>query len=570
MKKLLLLAACLAFISVSADAVYKEGYYDKMDGKKKEALKAAAKECVQRHTQLVYTDLPNYWQYSDVYPDLYDGCKRWWDMYSDNIYLIRSGQSARTSFSANKMQREHSVPKSWWKQNGDVEYTPAYSDMWNLYPSDGPANQAKLNYPLGICKSTTFNNGVSKVGPAQTGYGGGSGNVFEPADEYKGDFARGFFYMALVYDDLPWVVNYMYRQNSWPTLQPWAYEMLLQWARTDKVSQKEIDRNNQVEKSQGNRNPFVDFPELAEYIWGSRTTETFYIKEQGGTVTPPITGDPTITRPVNGSALDLGEAAVGHTVVMPLEIDGSNLTSALSVRIQGEDKGMFCIPSNSIPAAAINNSETYLLQVEYRPTAVGRHTATLRLYDGGLPISGDVAVTLQGEAFPVPELSAPVATPATDISDDSYQANWEESADVVDYYVVTRVRYTADGPQASTLTSDFNYVLVEDRDPEVAESYTVQSSRLGILSEPSNSIQVGTGSNVVGIHADQPLAIGAIPGGFVVLIDTTHTGLRVLDMSGRTLMTKETVGGGETILLPAGIYIVTTDQCATPQKLIVM
>lgn len=570
MKKLLLLATCLAFISVSADAVYKEGYYDKMDGKKKEVLKAAAKECVQRHTQLVYTDLPNYWQYSDVYPDLYDGCKRWWDMYSDNVYLIRSGQNARSSFSANKMQREHSVPKSWWKQNGDVEYTPAYSDMWNLYPSDGPANQAKLNYPLGICKSTTFNNGVSKVGPAQTGYGGGSGNVFEPADEYKGDFARGFFYMALVYDDLPWVVNYMYRQNSWPTLQPWAYEMLLQWARTDKVSQKEIDRNDQVEKSQGNRNPFVDFPELAEYIWGSRTTETFYIKEQGGTVTPPITGDPTITRPVNGSSLDLGEAAVGHTVVMPLEIDGSNLTSALSVRIQGEDKGMFYIPSNSIPAAAINNSETYLLQVEYRPTAVGRHTATLRLYDGGLPISGDVAVTLQGEAFPVPELSAPVATPATDISDDSYQANWEESADVVDYYVVTRVRYTADGPQASTLTSDFNYVLVEDRDPAVAESYTVQSSRLGILSEPSNSIQVGTGSNVVGIQADQPLAIGAIPGGFVVLIDTTHTGFRVLDMSGRTLMTKETVGGGETILLPAGIYIVTTDQCATPQKLIVM
>lgn len=570
MKKLLLITACLAFMSVSANAVYKEGYYDKMDGKTKEALKAAAKECVQRHTQLVYTDLPNYWQYSDVYPDLYDGCKRWWDMYSDNIYLIRSGQNARASFSANKMQREHSVPKSWWKQNGDVEYTPAYSDMWNLYPSDGPANQAKLNYPLGICKSTTFNNGVSKVGPAQTGYGGGSGNVFEPADEYKGDFARGFFYMALVYDDLPWVVNYMYRQNSWPTLQPWAYEMLLQWARTDKVSQKEIDRNDQVEKSQGNRNPFVDFPELAEYIWGSRTTETFYIKEQGGTVTPPITGDPTITRPVNGSSLDLGEAAVGHTVVMPLEIDGSNLTSALSVRIQGEDKGMFYIPSNSIPAAAINNSDTYLLQVEYRPTAVGRHTATLRLYDGGLPISGDVAVTLQGEAFPVPELSAPVATPATDISDNSYQANWEESADVVDYYVVTRVRYTADGPQASTLTSDFNYVLVEDRDPEVAESYTVQSSRLGILSEPSNSIQVGTGSNVVGIQADQPLAIGAIPGGFVVLIDTTHTGLRVLDMSGRTLMTKETVGGGETILLPAGIYIVTTDQCATPQKLIVM
>ncbi len=569
MKKILLLAIGLAFVCTSADAVYKQGYYDKMDGKKKEALKAAAKECVEWHTRLVYTDLPNYWQYSDVYPDLYDGCKRWWDMYSDNIYLIRPGQNARSSFSANKMQREHSVPKSWWKKNGDVEYTPAYSDMWNLFPSDGPANQAKLNYPLGLCKSTTFNNGVSKVGPAQTGYGGGSGNVFEPADEYKGDFARSFFYMAMVYDDLPWVVNYMYRQNSWPTLQPWAYEMLLQWSRADKVSQKEIDRNDEVEKSQGNRNPFVDFPELAEYIWGTRTNEVFYIKAQGGSVTPPITGDPVINRPVNGSALDLGEAAVGHTVVMPLEIDGANLTSSLTVRIQGADRGMFYIPTNSIPASDINSSEIYLLQVEYRPAAVGRHTATLRLYDGGLPLDQDVAVTLQGEAFPVPTLTAPVATPASNVADDSYQANWEESPDVVDYYVVTRVRYTEDGPQASTLTSDFNYVLVEDRDPEVAESYTVQSSRLGILSEPSNSIQVGAGSNVVGIEADQPLTLGSVPGGFIIMLDTRHTGLKVYDVSGRVIIEKETVEGGETFFLPMGVYVIATDQCLRPQKIAV-
>lgn len=569
MKKILLLAIGLAFVCTSADAVYKQGYYDKMDGKKKEALKAAAKECVEWHTRLVYTDLPNYWQYSDVYPDLYDGCKRWRDMYSDNIYLIRPGQNARSSFSANKMQREHSVPKSWWKKNGDVEYTPAYSDMWNLFPSDGPANQAKLNYPLGLCKSTTFNNGVSKVGPAQTGYGGGSGNVFEPADKYKGDFARSFFYMAMVYDDLPWVVNYMYRQNSWPTLQPWAYEMLLQWSRADKVSQKEIDRNDEVEKSQGNRNPFVDFPELAEYIWGTRTNEVFYIKDQGGSVTPPITGDPVINRPVNGSALDLGEAAVGHTVVMPLEIDGANLTSSLTVRIQGADRGMFYIPTNSIPASDINSSEIYLLQVEYRPTAVGRHTATLRLYDGGLPLDQDVAVTLQGEAFPVPTLAAPVATPASNVADDSYQANWEESPDVVDYYVVTRVRYTEDGPQASTLTSDFNYVLVEDRDPEVAESYTVQSSRLGILSEPSNSIQVGAGSNVVGIEADQPLTLGSVPGGFMIMLDTRHTGLKVYDVSGRVIIEKETVEGGETFLLPMGVYVIATDQCLRPQKIAV-
>ena len=569
MKKLLLLLIVTIWASTDSYGIYKQGYYDKLDGKKKETLKAAAKECVQAHTKLVYTDLPNYWQYSDVYPDLYDGCKRWWDMYSNNIYLIRSGQSARSSFSNNRMQREHSVPKSWWKKNDDVEYTPAYSDMWNLYPSDGPANQAKLNYPLGPTRSTTFNNGVSKVGPAQTGFGGGSGNVFEPADEYKGDFARGFFYMATVYDDLPWVVNYMYRQNSWPTLQPWAYEMLLQWSRQDPVDQKEIDRNDAVEKCQGNRNPFVDFPQLAEYIWGTRTTEVFRIKDQGG-VTPPLTGDPEIIRPQNGESLDLGQAAVGQTVSMPLQITGNNLRSALSVRISGTDRDMFYIPVSSISANQIKPDVSYNLTVEYRPTSTGKHTATLRLYDGGLDIGKDVAVTLQGEAFPRPELSALKALPATNISDSTYTANWEASQDVVDYYVVTRVRYTPDGPQASTLTSDYNYLEIEDRNPAVAESYTVQASRLGFLSEPSNSINVATGGGgYVSSIATQPFSIGEIPGGFVVLLDSTHTGLRVIDMTGRIVTMIEKVSGGETVMLPGGIYIVTTDQAQKPVKLVV-
>lgn len=69
-----------------------------MNGKKKETLKKAAKECVQRHTMLVYNQLPNYWQYSDVYPDMVNGCKRWWEMYSDNTFLIRNNQSALSSF----------------------------------------------------------------------------------------------------------------------------------------------------------------------------------------------------------------------------------------------------------------------------------------------------------------------------------------------------------------------------------------------------------------------------------------------------------------------------------------
>ena len=279
----------MAGIFLPGRAEFKEGYYDSLDGKGCEALKLAAKECVATHQRLVYTDLPNHWTSTDVYPETYknyrdEDCQRWWDMYSSEIYLIFPGQAGKTAFSICKMQREHAVPKSWWKSGDDVEYTPAYTDLWNLYPSDGPANQAKSNYPLGVTRTTTFDNGISKVGAPAEGLGGGAGKVFEPADEYKGDFARAFFYMATVYDDLPWNGNYrynMYESNTWPTLKEWAVNMLLDWARRDPVSEKEIARNDAVEAEQGNRNPYIDFPELAEFVWGKRMEQTFYLAQQG-------------------------------------------------------------------------------------------------------------------------------------------------------------------------------------------------------------------------------------------------------------------------------------------------
>lgn len=288
------IALCLCAAS-QASADFKEGYYDILDGKTREALKAAAKECVEEHIRLTYSDLPVYWEETDVYPELYEDpngnmCPRWWDMYSDNVYLIYPDQTAKKSFSAWKMQREHAVPKSWWKDAGDVEYTPAYSDLWNLYPSDGEANGKKSNYPLGEVRDASFDNGVSRVGVPVAEHGGGAGKVFEPADEYKGDFARAFFYMATVYDALPWTITYMYEQNEWPTLRDWAVDMLLDWSRRDPVSPKEADRNDAVERNQGNRNPFIDFPELAEFLWGARASQTFYLDEQDS-LTPTQPGD---------------------------------------------------------------------------------------------------------------------------------------------------------------------------------------------------------------------------------------------------------------------------------------
>lgn len=542
-------------MAFSASAGFTEGYYNRMDGKKKEALKAAAKQCVVSHRQLEYYSLPNYWQYSDVYPEEVNGMKRWWEMYSDQMYLIRNGQSGTQSFSANKMQREHSIPKSWWKKNGSVEYTPAYSDMWNLYPSDGPANQAKLNYPFGETRTTTFDNGVTKVGAPKAGYGGGASSVFEPADEYKGDFARTIFYMATVYDDLPWVYNYMFVSNSYPTLLPWAYNMLLQWAREDPVSQKEIDRNDIVEQYQGNRNPFVDFPNLAEYIWGLSTDETFIIADQESSdPTPPITGDPEITAPINGESLDFGQTAVNHSSTRVLQIIGHNMTSPLSVRVTGADRAYFVPEVTSIPALTMNKNGGYLLNIIYLPTSIGKHEARVILYDGGL--EGSIAVTLHAEALAVPDMPAVRALEATDVTDGSYVANWEAAQGVADYYVVTRVRYNSGNEEVETYeTGDTKYKMT-DRDPNVAESYTVTYSRLGIESPASNSIYVAaTGINDV--RDESPCHVYGGKGGITVSRASGETGLlRVFDMAGALILEVQDARDGEFYSLQPGFYVI--------------
>ena len=82
----------------------------------------------------------------------------------------------------------------------------------------------------------------------------------------------------------------MLENNDWPTLQNWAYELLLEWSRQDPVDNIEKDRNEAVYSIQGNRNPFIDYPYLAEYIWGDSITYAFSVEgsSQGGDVNPPV------------------------------------------------------------------------------------------------------------------------------------------------------------------------------------------------------------------------------------------------------------------------------------------
>lgn len=242
-----------------------DGYYTLAEERNKAELKTALHTTIKSHTIIEYYSSSTHFRTTDWHPDGY-----FWDMYSNY---------KRTNWSAGGMNREHSMPKSWWSTV--PETTVAYSDLHNLYPSDANANSAKLNYPLGEANgSSILPYTIVKVGPNT--FPGYNGTVFEPDDQYKGDFARTYMYMVTCYENYAPIwrstgTSSMLYNNTYPTLKPYAVNLLLKWNSQDPVSDKEINRNNAVYSSQHNRNPYIDHPELAEFIWGNRMTESWSV-----------------------------------------------------------------------------------------------------------------------------------------------------------------------------------------------------------------------------------------------------------------------------------------------------
>lgn len=279
-------------------AVVPGGYYDTLEGQKGLNLRKRAKSIVADHTAISYSG--GTWEaFLETDTRMVNGVRCWWDMYSaDNV-------PAPSSSSHSGMNVEHAIANSWW---GGTKNT-AYKDLFNLNPSNSNANSRKGNYPLAeIQGEPKWTNGVTSIGTPKNGQGGGNGQCFEPLDEYKGDFARGIFYMFTVYDDIAWQSKcaWMFTPNTDQLLQDWAVEMLLRWAKEDPVSQKEIDRNEAIYKVQGNRNPYIDIPQLVDYVWGDKQDIRFSFSGIDYPDDPipddpidPIPDDPTPVDPVN-------------------------------------------------------------------------------------------------------------------------------------------------------------------------------------------------------------------------------------------------------------------------------
>ena len=273
------LLICICFVSVQAEQM-PHGYYNAIQGTQDAELKSALFHIIKGGERLQYGtneyhtttkvqngdtlwrkgDLETYgtWHGFMLADRLSNECV--WDMYSTTkrYFPIMGGSVAG-------MNIEHCLPKSWW---GGAE-NDAYKDLYHLNPSDQAANNNKSNYPPGNLQDhNKLDNGVFFMGK-DSKWGG---YAFSITDEYKGDFARAYFYIATAYHDMKWDATYaqFVTNDSYLTFTPYLVEILLQWHRIDPVSEKEINRLDAISSIQHNRNPFIEYPELVEYIWGDK------------------------------------------------------------------------------------------------------------------------------------------------------------------------------------------------------------------------------------------------------------------------------------------------------------
>ena len=420
MKKLLLECWCLAACTL---AVYgQEEYYRPVEGLKKAELKTALHELIQPETVLDYGGKGEGYTWSGfaVTDRMPDG-ESVRDRYSD-IARTFNGLEAVPG-----MNIEHVFANSWWGHT----VNEAYCDLFNLFPSDASANGRKSNNPMGVVDGeASFDNGVTRVGRSSSYRADSLITVWEPADQWKGDFARTFFYMATCYEDLQdeWQTKeglLVVQPDRYPTLRPWVSSLLLEWNEADPVDDIERDRNEAVYGIQGNRNPFVDYPQLAAYIWGDSTEHAFYTDKNAT--------EAELFVPEADESLDYGLQAVSKGMEEKLVIRGRNLPGGLTLTVDGE---AFTLDRETLTAEEVTRGTTVTVRCAAGIPA-GRHTATLTLGGDGFRQTNGLGVEFVDgvPAYPASDVVCSVNTKR-------FEASWMDMGEGLTYSLEV---YTKDG-----------------------------------------------------------------------------------------------------------------------------
>lgn len=347
----------------AAVAQVPEGYYSKAHGKCGAELKTALYQIINTPSVILYDSLWRAYQFSDA--RVVEGFDEpiIWDMYSSiSRYSIYSTLHGNGGEGVKGFQREHSMPKSWFNpedrnSSGKLTYKdvkPMYSDIVHVIPTDGTVNNKRSNNSYGEIDDPALVEWTSAEGFSKQSKKGGctvegwkeqvadyaKQRVFEPNDEYKGDLARIYFYMATCYEDKvgTWTSDMfdLESEDPYQPFAPWAFNMLMRWANDDPVSQKEIDRNEACYQLQGNRNPFIDYPGLEKYIWDEEMKEVPF--DSGAAIEDePVSADCDIA--LNQSAFDVDWSETEHFrdyfQRIPLTYEQDGVTVSFAYGIEG-------------------------------------------------------------------------------------------------------------------------------------------------------------------------------------------------------------------------------------------
>jgi endonuclease I len=343
MKNITLLFLLLTTLS---QAQIPSGYYDTANGLNGYPLKSELSTIITNgYNGQSYGALITLYNTSDndAYYDNGTQTNTILDMYSEipnaadpyNWTIGMNANCGNYNSEADCYNREHIFPQGFFSQN-----EPMRSDAHHVIPSDGWVNGLRSSFPFGKVNPnganvTTTLNG-SKKGPSITS--GFSGTVFEPIDEFKGDIARMLLYFATRYEnninDSGWDAANASSNNprdgsSDQFYEQWYINLLLDWHNSDQVSQKEIDRNNDVYLHQNNRNPFIDNPQYVTLIWASDNNPN---------------GDLFTTLKDTFVDVDMdGFGSVGDQITYEYQINNIGTTNLFNVRAVA-DLGTFAAP----------------------------------------------------------------------------------------------------------------------------------------------------------------------------------------------------------------------------------
>ena len=243
-----------ARVDLVGQGTYSKAYYSTSQNLEEEALKLELKSIITaNYVNLIYAPARDT-MFMKIDNKLVNGQ----GATQNTIECVYTGREAvgyidRTDCQTNySFNTEHTFPQGLF-----ASAEPMRSDIFHLFPTDDNANNVRGSLPFGMVSNPTWTDGGSRC----------DNTLFEPRDEHKGKAARAMMYFVIRYQDY---TGFFAPQQG----------ILKQWNQQFLPNTEETTRNSRTQIAQGNRNPFIDYPQFADRITTFSSTSVSFDQSQ--------------------------------------------------------------------------------------------------------------------------------------------------------------------------------------------------------------------------------------------------------------------------------------------------